>query len=96
MSGAVVRYEATGVAMVDRVVRHWGQGSLLPKQYRIGQRDDGGPDWPNLTIAATTLERLDVDPFPNLPDTYVVAGRVGLMHGLQVALAQRLPTCSLT
>ena len=82
----VVRYEPTGNAAVDRAVRYWGQASLLPKQYRA---EGGAVDWPNLTIAATCLQVLDVEPFPNLPDTYVVNGRVGLMHGIQIALAQR-------
>ena len=80
------RYDPTGDALIDRAVRYWSQGSLLPKQYRTAE---GGPDYPNLVIAATCLRTLDVEPFPNLPDTYVVNGRVGLMHGLQIALAQR-------
>jgi hypothetical protein len=87
--GALARYVPTGVGAVDRAVQYWGQGSLLPKQYRLPDAQGGGVDWPNLTIAATALQVLDVEPFPNLPDTYVVNGRLGLMHGLQVALAQR-------
>ncbi len=35
------------------------------------------------------LHVIDVPPLPNLPDVYVISGRVGLMAALQRALAQR-------
>jgi hypothetical protein len=84
----VVPYE-TGVRAIDRTVEYWGRASLLPKQYRLPADEGGGPNYPNLVIAAQVLHVLDVEPFPNLPATYVVGGAVGLMAALQIALAQR-------
>ena len=68
---------------------YWGRATLCPVAYRIGQKDDGKTDWPNLLIASASLYALDVPPIRNLPDTYVVHGRFGMMASLQVALAQR-------
>jgi hypothetical protein len=90
VTGAEVeRFERTGVALVDRAVLYWGQANLCPRAYRLEQKPEGATDWPNLVIAAASLERLECDPIRCLPDTYVVHGTFGIMYPLQVALAQR-------
>jgi hypothetical protein len=89
VTAAVERWERTGIAPVDLAVIRWGQANLCPTSYRIGQKDDGATDWPNLLIGAISCHALDIDPIRNLPDTYVVHGRFGMMAALQIALAQR-------
>ena len=90
MTGAaLVRFEATGIRLVDESVLWWGRANLCPVAYRIGQKDDGATDWPNLVIGAASLYALDANPIRNLPDTYVVHGRFGMMAALQTAFAQR-------
>jgi hypothetical protein len=88
-SAEVVRFERTGVALVDRAVFHWGQANLCPRAYRIGHKEDGATDWPNLVIAASSCAALTIDPMLNLAKTYVIHGTFGMMAELQVALAQR-------
>ena len=89
MTGALERFEPTGVQLVDEAVLYWGRANLCPTSYRIGQKDDGAPNWPDLLVAGASLHALDVPPIRNLPDTYVVHGRFGMMAALQTALAQR-------
>ena len=86
MTGAVERFKPTGVQLVDEAVLYWGQAGLLPDVYK---NEDGSTNWPDLIIAGASLYALDVNPIRNLPDTYVVKGRLGMMAGLQTALAQR-------
>ena len=85
----LVRFEATGIRLVDESVLYWGRANLCPVAYRIGQKDNGATDWPNLVIGAASLYALDANPIRNLPDTYVVHGRFGMMAALQTAFAQR-------
>lgn len=90
VSGAAVeRFERTGIQLIDEAVLYWGRASLCPTAYRIGHRDDGATDWPNLIIAGGSCYALEVNPMLNLPKTYVVHGSFGMMAELQVALAQR-------
>ena len=90
MTGAAVeRFERTGIQLVDEAVLYWGRANLCPSADRVGHRDDGATDWPNLTIAGASLYALDASPMLNLPKTYVVHGSFGMMAELQIAFAQR-------
>ena len=59
---------------------------MVPAQFKTQQ---GQVKMGDLALAATWLHVIDVPPVPNIPDVFVIKGRVGLMAGLQIALAER-------
>jgi hypothetical protein len=82
----VERWTPTGIAEVDRAVTVWRPASMVPAQFKD---KDGNVKVEDLALAAMWLYVLDVPPIANLPDVYVVKGRVGIMAALQRALVAR-------
>jgi hypothetical protein len=83
--------EVVTTPTVRRAVAWWRRNPTLPASYL---NKDGTVDVDGITLAADTLERLDVDPVANLGDTYVVHDNYGRMQlgfkaDLQRALAER-------
>ena len=83
----IQRWEPTGISSVDRAVAYWRPASSLPAQFK--DPATGQPKLDDLTLAALWLDAIDVPPIPNLPQLYVVKGRVGMMAELQRALLAR-------
>ena len=80
------RWAPTGIDTVDRAVATWRPANLVPQQFKD---KDGHVQIADLALAAHWLHALDVDPVPNLPQVYVIKGRVGIMAELQRALLAR-------
>jgi hypothetical protein len=83
---ALERWTPTGIDEIDRAVATWRPASMVPAQFKTKA---GAVNVEDLALAAHWLHVLDVPPLPNIPDVYVIKGRVGLMAALQRALAAR-------
>jgi hypothetical protein len=80
------RWHPTGIMEVDRAVAVWRPASMAPAQFKDA---NGRVRVDDLALAACWLYALDISPIPNLPDMYVVKGRVQMMAALQRALVAR-------
>jgi len=80
------RWTPTGIDTVDRAVATWRPTTMVPAQYLDKQ---GHVKLADLQLAGMWLYALDVPPTPNLPQVYIIHGRVGIMAELQRALIAR-------
>jgi hypothetical protein len=71
---------------VQRAVAWWRPSKMLPASYVT----NGVVDLESLQRAAERLEALNLDPYDNLGDTFVIKGQVGLSAALQRALLERV------
>jgi hypothetical protein len=82
----IERWHPTGITDVDLAVAMWRPASMAPAQFKD---PNGRVRVDDLGLAAAYAYVLEIPPIPNLPDLYVVKGRVGIMAALQRAMAAR-------
>jgi hypothetical protein len=82
----VVAWEPTGIHEVDRAVLRWKPATMVPFHFKDQQ---GNVRIDDLTLACLVLYDLGVRPGPNLPEVFVIKGRVGFSGKLLAALAAR-------